>query len=117
MSAARVREKRDNARKRYDQWQASHSPKRVDKRVTNGAANDSARPAPPARKGRGQVGGMADSGEPAAPVGQPRMRDELAERRTLARAIRECPDDLLRQRYRRTFDREWGRLYGREVSA
>jgi hypothetical protein len=60
---------------------------------------------------------MADSGDPTAAVVQATERDDLAERRTLARAIRECPDDLLRKRYRRTFDREYGALYGRQVPA
>lgn len=64
MSAERVREKREAARDRYDKWQ------RNTKRVANATANDPARPAPPARKGGGQVGGepvgLALRGEPPA---------------------------------------------------
>jgi hypothetical protein len=66
MSAQRVREKRQASRERYDKWQQSQSPKRV----SNAAANDPARPAPPARKGGGQVGGNGGSGplKPAPPA-------------------------------------------------
>jgi len=35
----------------------------------------------------------------------------------MGRAIRESTDDLLRKRYRRTFEREYGSLYGRPVPA
>lgn len=105
MSAQRVREKREAARERYDRWQTS-SPKRV----SNAAANDPARPAPPARKGGGQVGGNgAGLGEPAPAALEvvPVPQVEAPTRRDLGRMIREAPNPSLRQAYIRAFRRTW----------
>jgi len=65
-------------------------------------------------KEEGQVGATRDTGEPSAPVP---LRPQNERRRDMGRAIRESTDDLLRKRYRRTFEREYGSLYGRPVPA
>ena len=83
MSAARVRELRESARERYDNWKRSH------KRVANGAANGPARPpAPPARKGGGQRVVGEDGGEALA--GTPPLDDSDSEPRPMP--LRRCPD-------------------------
>jgi len=110
MSAQRVREKRQASRERYDKWQQSQSTKRV----SNAAANDPARPAPPARKGGGQVGGNgAGLGEPAPAALEvvPVPQVEAPTRRDLGRMIREAPNPGLRRAYLSAFRRTWGPVY------
>jgi hypothetical protein len=139
MSAERVRAKQEDARKRYDTWQESHR----GKRVGNGVTNDSARPAPPAFKGKGQVGGGVAAGlEAAAAAFEGETTDSaetiachdftghqsyhrlsgkewgcsLCQRRDLAQIVRDAPSEPMRHRYRKIFDKAYGELYGR-VSA
>jgi hypothetical protein len=100
MSAARVRAKRQSSRERYDRWQASQETKRVG----GATANDSARPAPPARKGGGQVGGNGAELVELAPASE--KRDAMTQRRTLAKAIREAPESL-RERHLRSFEERY----------
>ena len=110
MSAQRVREKRQASRERYDRWQQSQ----LHKRVGNGAANDPARPAPPARKGGGQVGGNgAGLGEPAPAALQevPHPEIQSPSRRDMARWVREAPNPSLRRAHTSAFQRTWGHLY------
>jgi hypothetical protein len=105
MSAERVREKRRMARERYDKWQTSL------KSVNNAAANDPARPAPPARKGGGQVGGNgAGLAEPApARIDQvPPSSISGPTRRDLARMIREAPNPSLRRAYISIYRKAYG---------
>ena len=115
MSAQRVREKRQASRERYDKWQQSHSPKRV----SNAAANDPARPAPPARKGGGQVGGGNGAGPepaPAALVAVSHPEIPSPSRRDVARMAREAPNPSLRRAYLSAFNKTWGHLYPRQAA-
>jgi hypothetical protein len=108
MSAERVRAKRQAARERYDRWQTSP------KRVTNTAANGPARPAPPARKGGGQVSGNgAGLGKPAPAAMEvvPVPEVEAPTRRDLGRMIREAPNPGLRRAYISAFRKTWGHVY------
>lgn len=137
MSAARVLEKQQAARIRYDRWQESQGAKRVG----NGVTNDSARPAPPARKGRGQVGGdgaaalegaavaseVEDSAETVACQDYSRHQShhhrsssgvwqcDVCSRREAAAHIRGLPHDL-RPRAYKAFHRAWGHLYQRAAA-
>jgi len=116
MSALRVKEKRQASRERYDKWQQSQSPKRV----SNATANDPARPAPPARKGGGQVGGNgAGLGEPAPAALQevPHPHIQAPSRREMGRMIREAPNASLRKAYASAFRKTFGHLYERGAAA
>ena len=111
MSAARVRAKQEAARERYDRWQQAHP---QGKRVGNGVTNDPARPAPPARKGGGQVGGNgAGLWEPASAAVQevPHPQIQSPTRRDVARWIREAPNPSLKRAHVSAFRRTWGHLY------
>lgn len=66
-------------------------------------------------EGRGEETGIGDTGS-GAPVAEP-TRDKLTQRRELARAIRDAPNDLDRRRYQRTFEKQFGGVYGRQVTA
>jgi hypothetical protein len=108
MSAQRIREKRQASRERYDKWQ------QATKRVGNGAANDPARPAPPARKGGGQVGGNgAGLGEPAPAALQevPHPQVDTPTRRDMGRMVREAPNPSLKRAYLSAYRRTFGHLY------
>ena len=42
--------------------------------------------------------------------------DDLRQRRDLARAIREAPSEMMRHRYRGSFDKRWANVYGRAAA-
>jgi hypothetical protein len=138
MSAARVKEKREAAKARYDTWQRSHAPKRV----ANATANGPARPALPARAGGGQVGGGVAAGQGAAAAtfegldqrssgtadtvdctnysghhSHHRLfsegwRCDICDRRRLAANIR-VAEPTYKSRLLRAWERSYGQLYGR----
>lgn len=90
-------------------------------RVTRDTTRDK-RPSVPSRPvptRRGEGGEESDEpDEPTASVvALPKKVDRREMRRTLGQAIRDASDPDLRKRYRRTFDREFGSLYGRGVPA
>jgi hypothetical protein len=110
MSAQRVRDKRRAARERYDRYQHSVTTKRVN----NAATNDPARPAPPARKGGGQVGGDGAGLARPAPVALIEVRHpqiQSPSRREMARWVREAPNVALRRAHLSAFRKTWGHLY------
>jgi hypothetical protein len=139
MSAARVREKQAAAKVRYDRWQQAHMGAR---RVANGVTNDSARPAPPARKGGGQVGGdeaaavvgaavaLEVDNRPAEPLAcqdyrrhqshhrlfSEGWRCDLCDRRRLAASIREA-SPAYKPRLLRAWQSSYGHLYGKRATA
>jgi hypothetical protein len=97
MSAARVQEKREAAKARYDRWQQAHSPKRV----ANATANGPARPAPPAREGGGQVSGGMAAGQGAAAAAL-----EVIELHSVTDTV-ECSDYSGHQSHHRHFSEGW----------
>ena len=108
---ARAREARD----RYEEGRPGRSHHRGDTSPAISPDASASHPAfLPAKAKEGKDGEAPARlrGPAVAPILE-ETRDPLAQRRELARAIREAQNPDLAQRYRSTFEREYGHLYGR----